>query len=151
MWSRYLSLILVLWFWHYMISRTTFLEVCGLTLPLVMLRGRSLSKGRGQLMWVLSVLPVRGLLNVISLTHSFPRLIILIRLSSSGHGRLARLMIRHTSLRHWLYLTMPLRASRGPLFHTRPWDSHATLCSSPRDPRLHTLGLELSRPLLHLL
>ncbi|RVW86626.1 hypothetical protein CK203_045683 [Vitis vinifera] len=35
------------------------------------------------------------------------------------------LLIRHIRLSHWLYLTMPLRALRGLLFHTRPLDSHA--------------------------
>ncbi|KAL6340486.1 hypothetical protein AAG906_006150 [Vitis piasezkii] len=39
-------------------------------------------------MWVLSVLPIKGLLGVISLPHNFPRLIILIHLNNIGRGHL---------------------------------------------------------------
>ena len=115
------------------------------------LRGRNHSYDRGRQMLVLSVHPVRGFLGVISRSHNSSRLIRLTHLSSSGHGHLARLLIRHIRLSHWLYLTMSLRALRGLLFHTRPLDSHVTLHSSLRGPHLHTLGLKLSRPLHPLL
>ena len=151
MWSGYHSQILGLWSWLYMMSRTTSQEVCGWILPLVMLRGRNPSEDRDRQRGVPSVPPVRGLSGVINLSHSFSRLIRLIRLSSSGHGHLARLLIRLISLSHWLCLIMLLRASRGLLFLIQPLDSHATLHSSLRDPLLLTLGPELNRPLLHLL
>ena len=101
-------------------------------------------------MLVLSVHPVRGLLGVINRSHNSSRLIRLAHLSSSGHGHLARLLIRHIRLSHWLYLTMPLRALRGLMFHTRSLDNHA-IAQFLRGPHLHTLGLEFSKPLHPLL
>ena len=150
MWSGSRSQILDLWLWHCMMSRMASREVYGQILPLVMSRGRNLLEDRGRQTLVLSVHLVRGLLGVIGQSHSFSRLIRLTRLSSSGHEHLALLMIRHTSLRHWLCLIMPLRASRGLLFLIQPRDSHAMLHSSLRGLHLHILGLELSRPLLPL-
>ena len=151
MWLGYLSQILVLWFYLYMMSRTAFPEVCGQILPLVMLKGRNHSEDRGQLMWAPSVLPVRGLLRVISQCHSFLGLTPHIHLNSIGHGRLIRLMIRPTCHLHYHCLTMPPKAPRDYLFHIRPQDSHAMRHSLPRGLQHLIPSLELSRPLLLLL
>ena len=117
-WLGYHSQILVHWFWLYTMSRTASREDCGQILPLVMLRGRSLLGNRGQWMSVPLVLPVRGLLDVISRSHSFSRLILHIHLNSIDHGRLVWLMISPTCHRLWLYLIIPPRALRDPQFPT---------------------------------
>ena len=99
-WSGYHSWILDLRFWLCMMLRMVFPDFYGLILPLVMSRGRNLSEERDQLMWVLSILPIRGLLGVIFQFHSFPRLILLMCLISIGHEHLVRLMIKLTCLKH---------------------------------------------------
>ena len=74
MWLGYPLQTLVLWFWLYMMLRMVFLKVYRQILPLLMLRGRNHLEHRDWLMWVPSVLPVRGLPSIILLFHNSLRL-----------------------------------------------------------------------------
>ena len=117
-----------------MMLRMVFREAYRQILSLVMLRGRNHPNGRDRLMWAPSLLPVKGLPDIINQFYSLLGLTLLIYLSSISHEHLLSRTIRLTCLPHQHCLTLPHRVQRDFLFHILPQYNHATQHSLPLRP-----------------